>query len=189
LQRVKVAGDELKRQLQTEYEPPQLFAPVLYGLAKQIEATTSARKVRSHIMLPTGRPTLTRIVVYGYGMDGDPDADLELPLEAGCSGTAWTSRGAVFADLEYSARNPYLWKMTTQQHAKVPANRKSMLCVPVHGAMSSGETQPPTPIATLAVDTTTAIDVTGWMQGTGHNRVANQNVVDPICCPHPRPPR
>lgn len=163
LQRVKAAGDEMKRQLQVEFGSPQLYQPVLYGLAKQVEAETQARKVRAHVMLPTGRPKLTRIVVYGYGMDHDADADLELAENAGCSGVAWAQRAPAIADLEEAAVSPEDWGMTLVQHAKVPANRKAMLCVPIHRQRRTDETGTPMPIATLAVDTVTALARTGWL--------------------------
>jgi NTE family protein len=176
LQRIKVAGHEMKRRLQTDYGSPQLFAPVLYGLAKQIERDTRAKNVRAHVMLPTGRPEPTRIVVYGYGMEGDADADLELAEGAGCSGQAWVRRTAVLADLEQAARTPEAWGMTKEQHAKVPDTRKSMLCVPIHREMQPGE-RPPAPIGTLAVDTPTPLDRTGWLAESGANVGANSRVV------------
>jgi NTE family protein len=176
LQRTKAAGAELRRQLQSEHGPPQLFAPVLYGLAKQIEKETKAKNVRSHVMLPTGRPLASRIVVYGYGMDDDADVDLELPEAAGCSGRAWTERTAVIADLIESSANPEAWGMTKDQHAKVPTARKSMLCVPIHRMMEEREVAP-VPVGTLAVDTPTALAQTGWLQESEGNKLANAKVV------------
>src|SRR5262249_15641586 len=79
LKRVKMAGDQLRRQLWVEFGPPQFFTPVLHALAKDIEERTRAESVRAHVMLPTGRPEATRIVTYHYGMEGDTDIDLELP--------------------------------------------------------------------------------------------------------------
>jgi NTE family protein len=172
IQRVKQAGYQLKELLRTEYGPPQRFAPVLYGLAKQIEKETGVRNVRAHVMLPTGRPTPTRIVVYGYGMDDDADFDLELPLEAGCSGLAWRDREIVIANLTESAANPEGWGMTREQHAKVPASRKSMMCVPIHREVLSGERDRPTPIGTLTVHTPTPLEKTGWVSESGEKRVA-----------------
>jgi NTE family protein len=176
IQRVKQAGYRLKELLRTEYGPPQRFAPVLYGLAKQIEKETGVRNVRAHVMLPTGRPTSTRIVVYGYGMDDDADIDLELPLEAGCSGLAWRDREIVIADLVESAANPQAWGMTREQHAKVPSTRKSMMCVPIHRETVPGDAARPTPIGTLTVDSTTLLGKTGWVNESGEKRVAAGNV-------------
>ncbi len=173
IQRVKQAGYQLKELLRTEYGPPQRFAPVLYGLAKQIEKETGARKVRTYVMLPTGRPEpTTRIVVYGYGMEGNPDVDLELPLEAGCSGLAWRDRVIVFADLVESAANPEKWGLTIDQHAKVPSTRKSMMCVPIQRETMPGDQGNPTPIGTLTVDSTTTLEKTGWVTKSGETRVA-----------------
>ena len=169
LQRAKEAGNRMKQLLQAEYGSPQLFQPVLYGLAKQIEKETGAYNVRVTVMLPTGRPAPSRIVVYGYNMDGDPDSDLELPEDAGCTGQAWATRGPAIADLEEAAAKPEPWKMTEEQHAKVPKSRKAMLAVPIHAGLKEGEKLPPPPIGTLAVDTTSPLERTGWLDTSGEN--------------------
>ena len=118
LKRVKMAGDQLQKQLQAEFGPPQYFTPVLHALAKDIEAKTSAKSVRAQIMLPTGRPEPTRIVTYHFGMEGSTDIDLELLEKAGCSGRAWSQRAPILADLAGADKDPS-WGMTAEQHAKV----------------------------------------------------------------------
>jgi predicted nucleic acid-binding protein len=180
LQRVKLAGEQLQKQLMAEHGSPQYYVPVLAALAKEIERTTKALNVRAHIMLPTGRPEASRIVVYDYGMDGDNDADLELPEDAGCSGQAWTSRLAAFADLREARKNPRLWKMTDAQHRRVPDGQNSMLSVPIHRELNSGENAPPMPVGTLSVDTTTPLEDTGWITSLGEKTVAHPDVVTRI---------
>jgi NTE family protein len=177
LQRAKMAGDQLQRRLRVEYGPEQYFTPVLYALAKDIERRTSAKNVRAAIMLPTGRAESTRIVVYHYNMDGDSDADLELPEDAGCSGQSWRNRAVAFADLEEAAQDPSPWGMTREQHAKVPSNRKSMISVPVHRELQPTEQTPPAPVATLGLDSTTPLDRTGWIEDTARGPVAHPDVV------------
>jgi hypothetical protein len=178
LRRVREAGGRMKQLLQAEYGPPALFQPVLYGLAKQIEKETGARDVRATVMLPTGRPTPSRIVVYGYNMDDDSDSDLEIDEEAGCTGQAWTTRGPAIADLEKSAADPAPWKMTGEQHAKVPKQRKAMLAVPIHAGAKAGQREPPPPVGTLAIDTSTSLEKTGWLDKSHASPVADDRPVD-----------
>lgn len=176
LKRVRMAGDQLQKQMWVEFGPPQFFTPVLHALAKDIEARTRARDVRAQIMLPTGRPKATRIVTYHYGMENDADVDLELPENAGCSGKAWAERSPALADLVEAAKTPELWGMTKTQHDKVPASRKSMLSVPVHAPFREGSTTPP-PVATLSVDSGTPLEETGWLETTSSGQVAHADVV------------
>jgi hypothetical protein len=177
LKRVRMAGDQLQKQLQVENGPPQVFTPVLRALARDIEGSTRARGVRASIMLPTGRPEDTRIVTYHYGMDGDADVDLELPEKAGCSGRAWSERTPVLADLTVSAEDPAEWGMTSEQHDKVPKSQKSMLSVPIHRMWQSGEGSPPPPVGTLSVDSETPLTDTGWLEVTSRGPVAHAEVV------------
>ena len=93
--------------------PPALFEPLLAAVARDVEARSKAKSVRSHIMMPTGRGT--RIVVYQSGMDADADSDLELGLGAGCSGAAWTNNEPVVADLAVCARDPSKYGLRKRQ--------------------------------------------------------------------------
>lgn len=177
LKRVKMAGDQLQRQLWVEFGTPQLYTPVLHALSREIESRTNAKDVRAHVMLPTGRPEATRIVTYQFGMEGDSDIDLELPELAGCSGRAWSDRVPAFADLTQAAKNPSPWGMTAQQHAKVPTHRKSMLSVPIHAPLRPDDVSPPTPVGTLSVDSSTPLAETKWLEETSQGIQAHFQVV------------
>lgn len=180
LKRTRMAGDQLQRQLQAEFGPPQIFTTILHALAKEVEEKTKAKGVRAHIMLPTGREEATRIVAYHYGMDRDGDIDLELPENAGCSGRAWSELKPALADLAQAAKNR-AWGMTKEQHAKVPRNRKSMLSVPIHPLLSEDEQHnPPPPVGTLSVDSGTPLRDTGWVENTSYGPVARADVVSII---------
>ena len=109
-------------------------------------------------------------------MDQDTDIDLELPEGAGCSGQAWTSRKPAFADLADAANDPSPWGMTLQQHGKVPGDRMSMLSVPIHREHPPDE-EPPAPVGTLSVDSTTPLDSTGWIEKSAGEPVAHRDVV------------
>jgi NTE family protein len=174
LETVKKAGDDLRKRLQARYGHPMIYEPVLAGLAREVEAETKARRVRAHLMLPTGRGT--RIVVYSYGMrverdDGrvefHPDHDLEIPEDAGCSGRAWATKAPVVADLAEAAHDPARWRMTPEQHHKVPRDRKAMLSVPVRcysDGEGAGDADLPV-VGTLSVDSSTPLADTSWMEG------------------------
>ena len=87
--------------------------------------------MRANIMLLTGRPSenavSTRIVTYSLGMERDPDRDLEIDQDAGCSGKAWNTGNVAVADLERASADPSPWKMTSDQHNKVPKRIKAMI--------------------------------------------------------------
>jgi len=159
------AGSDVKRQLMARYGNPKIYQPLLAALAREIEEISNAENIRAHMMLPTGRKSL--IVVYHFGMDDDPDSDLELAEDAGCNGRAFSERQPMVADLEEAARDPDPWKMSREQHNKVPRERQAMLTVPIPVKMA--EEGPgganDRPAGTLSIDSTTALIHTGWVTG------------------------
>jgi len=162
-------------QLQALYAPPHLVEPVLQTLAKIIEDITPATGIRANIMLPTSRNT--RIVVYQYGMDEDPDIDLELDMEAGCSGYVWANHEGAYADLEEAKTDYERWNLTKAQQNKIKPDRKAMLSVPL---FDFGKASVPSNqvnnvrgtviqqvknqelIGVLSLDTETPLEQTGW---------------------------
>jgi hypothetical protein len=150
---------------------------ILASLARTVEAETRAEKVRAHIMLPTGHGT--RVVVYQYGMDNDPDADLELAMDGGCSGKAWATRGPAVADLVRAADTfESDWKMTRMQQAKVKPDLKSMFSVPIFDTTNrlAQSVNDLDIIGVLSVDSTTPLLDTGWLSDPArveHSRLAS----------------
>src|SRR3954471_6456132 len=137
LQHAQQAGDHLQKQLQTLYGDQKLFQPPLWALTTMIEERTKARDVRAHIMLPTGRPDSSRIVVYGFGFRAqDADSNLELDEQGGGTGRSLTTRGPVLADLDDAKQNHEPWLMSVEQQARIAADRKSMLSVPIFSTAS-----------------------------------------------------
>lgn len=154
-------------QIQARYRfPPGLVETLLRALVREIEDGTPARTVRANVMLPSGNGR--RVVVYHVGMDDDPDVDLDLAINAGCSGAAWSTRRPSFADLiEARTGHGELWRMTRAEQNKVKADRTVMVSVPVfdlrrpspgaHGIEDLGV------IGVLSIDTNTTLTDTQWM--------------------------
>ncbi len=151
--------------LQALHVSPKLVVPVLQAIAKEIESETPARNVRCHIMLPTDHGT--RIIVYQFGMDNDADSDLELGMDAGCSGAAWSKRKPIVADL-IEAKKDYesVWKMSKTQQNKVRADRQTMFSVPMFDLRTAGDAlivDNLREIGVLSIDTATSLEQTQWL--------------------------
>lgn len=156
--------EELKALQRTR---PDAIEGVLAVVAKQWEERTRARGVRCSIVLPTGSDT--QVVVYHYGMGGHTDEALEIDLESGWSGQARRWRDVRVADLmddPQSFREE--WKLTPAEHAKIPADRKAALCLPLFDVSGSldGKIDPRNDrlVGTLCIDTSTPLGETGWGQ-------------------------
>lgn len=143
----------------------ELVTPVLEAIGLEFERQTRSRSVRVSVTLPTGRGT--RIVTYQFGMDLDPDIDLELGVEAGCSGRAWTTKRPVAADL-LAAQGSFEseWGLTREQQNKVRADRQSMMSFPVFdltdplGATSVDQLRL---LGIMSIDSETPLADTGWV--------------------------
>lgn len=152
-------------QLQALHAPAYLVEPVLQALAENMQKNTPAENVRCHIMLPTDRGT--RMVVYQYGMDNDPDIDLELAIDGGCSGFAWSTRQPTFADMDALKENFIEWKMSKEQRNRIPKDRKAMLSVPMfdlaEASLGLESINNLNTIGNLSIDTTTPLEDTLWL--------------------------
>ena len=159
------AANEVER-LQALHTEPALVQYALAAAAEDFEIRVGTRELRCHIMLPTGYGK--RIVVYQHGMEQDPDRDLELEMDAGCSGKAFSTRKPSFADLDAAKTDFRTWKMTQEQQNRIPDERRSMLSVPMFDLSRSAKkrrVEELPVIGTFAVDTTTALGDTGWLSG------------------------
>lgn len=171
---------EVRRRLQSYHGPPSLYDRILEAVVHDIEHISGAENVRAHVMLPTNRTPPTRIVVYSFGMDDAPDADLELGLDAGCSGRAWKDGQAALADLEEARKAPEGWGMSVEQANKVPVERKLMLSVPIRSWISYDElasTASPI-IGVLSVDSESTLESSGWIDGNGVDTKTLQTMYD-----------
>jgi NTE family protein len=170
LQLSKLAGDVLKRQLQSRYGPPSLFQPILAAIAKECEDVSGAKDIRATVMLPTMRQDNSRIVVYDYNMNDEGDQDLDLGEFVGCSGAAFKVRGLAIADLNETRANPEKWGMNAAQMARVPSKRQAMMSVIIPGwhdpseLATSERLKAADPIGVLSIDTTTSLIETGWTE-------------------------
>jgi NTE family protein len=143
----------------------ELVTPVLEAIGLEFERQTRSRSVRVSVTLPTGRGT--RIVTYQFGMDRDPDIDLELAVAAGCSGRAWTTKRPVAADL-LAAKGSFEaeWGLTREQQNKVRVDRQSMMSFPIFDVtdpMSAVSVDHRRLLGIVSVDSETALADTGWV--------------------------
>ncbi len=165
--RTRLGSGDLKKTLMAHYGSPSLFEPVLRAVINQLESMSSGDlgNMRANIMLLTDRqsPTAesTRIVTYSLGMDDDPDSDLELDQDAGCRGRGWETGEVAVADLDEARVEPTAWKMSREQHNKIPIRVKSMISAPIPGNLHA-ESVPSRPIGTLSVDCEARLADTGW---------------------------
>jgi len=148
--------------LQALFAEPRLVRPLLQSFAAEVERATPARNTRAHVMLPT--PRQTRIVVYQYNMDEDADSDLELAMNAGCSGRSWTLRNPVVADME-EAKSTFAvnWFMTREQQNKIRPDRNSMMSIPIFDRRSGAININDLPVlGILSIDSSTPLEDTQW---------------------------
>jgi len=154
-------------QLQARHRfPPDLVVSLLRALVREVEASTPARGLRANVMLPTGHGR--RLIVYQVGMEDDPDVDLDLAMNAGCSGRAWSTHRPSFADLVRARTNhEEMWQMTRAEQNKVKPDRTVMVSVPMF------DLRRPSPgrqaiedfvaIGVLSLDTNTPLMDTQWL--------------------------
>jgi NTE family protein len=155
-------AETLVERLQALYAPAEDVRFVLQHFADSLSSTLGITSVRASITLPTGRGT--RVVVYQVGMDTDPDQDLEIEQDAGCSGQCWVDKAPAYADLDEAAADPESFGLKPQQQAKVRQDRKSMLSVPIFDRIPVGERDNPDPplLGVLSFDTDRTLAQLGW---------------------------
>ena len=138
--------------LQAQHASPDDVQFLLCQFAQHLERDAGLTSVRSNVMLPTSHGT--RVVAYHFRMGSDADQDLELDVDAGCSGKCWTTQRPAYADLEDAATgdNFLKWKMTEAQQAKVRHARKTMVSIPIFAPGSDDQL-----IAVLSADSDTSI--------------------------------
>ena len=148
--------------LQALHVPPSLVKPVLKAFADEVEANTGARDTRAHIMLPT--PEDTRVIVYQYGMDTDPDLGLELALDAGRTGFAWMHRAPVIASIKES--DDATVNMTQAQKNMVRRDRDALCSVPMFSPRCAGTThiEDLEMIGLLSIDSSKSLAECQWLE-------------------------
>jgi hypothetical protein len=81
--------------LQALCAPAEEVRFVLRHHVNNLGRTLGIASLGASITLPTGPGT--RIVAYQVGMDSDPDQDLEIDQDAGCSGQCWVDKAPAYA--------------------------------------------------------------------------------------------
>lgn len=166
----RMAGTDLVKRLWSIYGPQYYYAPVLASVCREIEGISNARDVRASIMLPTGRVSGSRIVVYDHGMEGCYDQKLELPEDGGCSGQALKSKeGMAMDDLCKAREDPVSRNLTPDIMRMMPKDRCSIASIVIPGWVRFSEMEdggvnfPQLPrIGVLSVDSSTPFSETGW---------------------------
>lgn len=167
LQIAKSAGANIPQQLQAIYGSPLLIEPPLMAITEMVENRTEAKNVRASVMLPTGRPSRSRIVTYTFGYrPDDPDQDLELDEFGGCTGHALKNRSPAIADLDDARTNFASWGMNQLQQSKVPPDRNAMISVPIFSqSRSMKRSRQEMPIlGVVSVDSSTKLEESGWLE-------------------------
>jgi hypothetical protein len=149
-------------QLQALFAPADEVRFVLRQFAQDLSTSLQITSVRVAVSLPTGIETL--LVVYQYGMDDDPDQDLEIAQDAGCSGQCWIDRAPTYFDLQEAAEDPDRSPFPPEQQAKVRKDRKAMLSVPIFERMPLSERDNPDRplLGVLSFDTDMSLEQLGW---------------------------
>lgn len=174
------AAKDHVEQIQALHVPPLLVEPVLRSVAKSFEEQTAAKNVRTNVMLPTGYGT--KIVAYQFNMDRDADWDLELRVEEGCSGVAWTTRRPAIVDWVRARKNPLLGGLPKGLQTRVRKDRRTVLSLPIFDLeqtlVSPRTTGDLDVIGVLSIDTSTQIGETGWAQTGLHGLVPSPQATE-----------
>jgi NTE family protein len=169
-------GGQRQARKQAQYLPPRQVIPVLKAFAEAFEQGTSARGLRAHIMLPDNDEL---VVAYQYGMDGDPDAAMRMPIEGGCAGRAWNQREIIAVDLEDAQHHLADFGLTREHQDKVRADRRSAVSIPMFyvgkSAFKSLNVGDLPLFGILSLDSATPLDDTGWT--TAHRDFVRSNGV------------
>ena len=167
------ASSDVERLQSMRNVEPDRVQELLSIIASDIASRCSVQNIRCAVMLPTDRGS--RIVVYQFNMDNSPDVDLEIPIDAGCTGQSWTRRASFIADLDEARQSPESWGLTHAQHNKVPASQKPLISLPLfdlssNAGLRSGNENQGVDVAkidvigTLSLDSSTPLADTSWIR-------------------------
>lgn len=154
-------------EVQALYVRPALMDRLLGALVRDLEQVARLAEVRANIMFPIGG--VLRIV-YHYRMEDDPDLGIELRLDGGCAGFAYTTGEAQLADLTEARDQNKLqeWRMTRQQQNVVRRDRAALQSVPLFdGTVQYQEGEQRQARAVLNIDTSTPLPDTHWADEVG----------------------
>ncbi|HSI11593.1 MAG TPA: patatin-like phospholipase family protein [Chthoniobacter sp.] len=157
LQLAARSAGSVRNELTLSYGEPDIYQPLLWAAAKDIEDRSKAKDVWTAILLPTGRNTF--VIVYQHGIvDADTEAyrSLEFDGEIPWLKQAWETGKPAFADYEPIRANP----SSASRHviATIPARRLCCLCCPIPATEKL-------PVGLLLIDTSTSAAETGWLEG------------------------
>jgi NTE family protein len=156
LQLAARSAGNVREELIVSYGEPDIYQPLLWAAAKDLEERSKAKEVWTAILLPTGRDTF--VIVYQHGIvDADTQAYLfhEFDGNVPWLKQAWEGKLS-FADYEPIRAKPG----AASQHviATIPERRRCCLCCPIPATEES-------PVALLLIETSTRASDTAWLEG------------------------
>jgi len=148
-------------ELQLRYAPEPQVKRILYALLRDVELCSSVTledlRAFVYIRTPQGR----RKVIYQVGMDGDTDAELELEIEEGGSGLAWTSRRQLA--VEVNNTNNQMGYLGEDAAKRIRKDRKAMYAAPIFKTtLNKADVDPDYLIGVVCVDSSIELDDTAW---------------------------
>ncbi len=152
-------------EIRAQYASDAVVHRLLAAIAHDIETRSPPKQLRMNVMFPVAGERLR--IVYQYGMEADPDLNIQLAIDGGCAGTAFTTGKPVSADLAAPKQDAELvgeWNMTPEQQGIVRVDRNAVLSVPLFDTWATGEGEPEhrQVRAVLNIDTSTPIADTLW---------------------------
>jgi NTE family protein len=155
------------QEVQALFVKPAIMDRLLGALVRDIEQVAGLAGVRANIMFPV-RGVLR--IVYHYRMENDPDLGLELRLDGGCAGFAYSTGEIQLADLAAALAQNKLeeWRMTRQQQNMIRRDRAALQSVPLFDStVQYQEGEPRQARAVLNIDTSTPLPDTRWTHDVG----------------------
>jgi NTE family protein len=159
-------------QLEAVYGDRAVFQTVLAGFAREVTtAFPGSGSIRCHVMFPHGGGGHF-VIVYQFGMDGDPDVDLQLARGAGPPGDAVRTGRPIVTDWESVRPQPGRSLMSRGQVNKVPASRRAVASAPVFdlrraATVEDGLIGGLNLVGVLSIDCDRAAAEAGWEDGDG----------------------
>lgn len=146
--------------------PLSLIKAPLKALVQEIRAETRAKKLRANVMLAVGAEKF--VMAYQYGMDKDPDKEMEFNIKSGWVGQVFETRKPRIFPLNKLWENPHRFKLTANDVRKIRWDRQTVFSVPIfelrEKALEAEKVDDLELLGVLSVDTDTPVEDTMWLE-------------------------